>query len=425
MPSDLKNGTVWTPPTFTDDGSREGDASYLSAGGTHGLNAITSEILAAQVFAANASANVANVRDFGAAGNGTTDDRAAIQAALDSPARYVFFPPGTYRCNDTIVAGTGGTTGKVLFASGVGRSSAHHTKIVWGGSNQKNTADKALLEMNYGFGGGIHGLGFVASDVRHAILIRNGSDGWVEDSGISDLIFWGVPFSCIKAKRASNLTVRGLIFDNVSEYGIEAEDAWSWQVLDNCFFNRMNAGIRFYGTDGDYGRNHVIGDNTFWLCGSAWPMGGLVEPLDGAAGIIIEGASRGINVTGNIFSQNASGVIVKDGGDSNITGNLFDFHQMDAIRIVGARNVMVSGNVFRGSEGTGDRLDGYGHQSVLTSGTCRGITVVNNSDYDDWSGGVTLGNGTTYSVVDNYLHQGGKTVTNNGGGTNTVGRVVG
>jgi hypothetical protein len=39
----------------------------------------------------------ANVLDFGAVGNGIADDTAAIQAALDSGAKQVFFPQGAYK----------------------------------------------------------------------------------------------------------------------------------------------------------------------------------------------------------------------------------------------------------------------------------------------------------------------------------------
>lgn len=44
----------------------------------------------------------ANVLDFGAVGDGVTDDTAAIQAALDSGAKEVYFPSGTYIVSDTI-----------------------------------------------------------------------------------------------------------------------------------------------------------------------------------------------------------------------------------------------------------------------------------------------------------------------------------
>jgi hypothetical protein len=39
----------------------------------------------------------ASVKDFGAVGDGVADDTAAIQAAIDSEIRNIYFPPGTYR----------------------------------------------------------------------------------------------------------------------------------------------------------------------------------------------------------------------------------------------------------------------------------------------------------------------------------------
>ena len=41
----------------------------------------------------------ANVKDFGATGDGTTDDTVAIQLALDSGAGTIVFPDGTYLVN--------------------------------------------------------------------------------------------------------------------------------------------------------------------------------------------------------------------------------------------------------------------------------------------------------------------------------------
>lgn len=45
-------------------------------------------------------ADVVNVKDFGAVGDGVTDDTAAIQAALEQKVP-VYFPDGKYRCSDT------------------------------------------------------------------------------------------------------------------------------------------------------------------------------------------------------------------------------------------------------------------------------------------------------------------------------------
>lgn len=54
-----------------------------------------------------------NVRDFGAVGDGVTDDRAAIQAAIVNAVKFtpqggIFFPAGTYRVSRVPVPGGGG-----------------------------------------------------------------------------------------------------------------------------------------------------------------------------------------------------------------------------------------------------------------------------------------------------------------------------
>jgi hypothetical protein len=46
-----------------------------------------------------------SVRDYGAVGDGVTDDTTAIQTAINS-AKSVFFPAGTYRVTSTIIVGT-------------------------------------------------------------------------------------------------------------------------------------------------------------------------------------------------------------------------------------------------------------------------------------------------------------------------------
>ena len=47
-------------------------------------------------------AEVANVKDYGAVGDGTTDDSVAIQAAMDSGISNVYLPSGTYRIDSTL-----------------------------------------------------------------------------------------------------------------------------------------------------------------------------------------------------------------------------------------------------------------------------------------------------------------------------------
>jgi len=47
-----------------------------------------------------------SVRDFGAKGDGITDDTTSLQAALDS-GKYVYMPPGVYRTTETLIVKSG------------------------------------------------------------------------------------------------------------------------------------------------------------------------------------------------------------------------------------------------------------------------------------------------------------------------------
>ncbi len=64
-------------------------------------------------------AHVVNVKDYGATGNGSTDDAAAIQsavAAVTGTGGTVYFPPGTYKVGTSIVP----ANNVALIGSGVG-----------------------------------------------------------------------------------------------------------------------------------------------------------------------------------------------------------------------------------------------------------------------------------------------------------------
>ena len=61
-----------------------------------------------------------NVKDFGAVGDGVTDDTTAIQAAIDSVSTnggHVYFPTGTYNCTTIVITGQANN----IFISGSGK----------------------------------------------------------------------------------------------------------------------------------------------------------------------------------------------------------------------------------------------------------------------------------------------------------------
>lgn len=77
-------------------------------------NAIFTKNTSDEVVRLSSTYEMVNVKDFGAKGDGSTDDAAAIQAAIDSADGAVFFPRGTYVINTPIYL----TTRKVLFGEG-------------------------------------------------------------------------------------------------------------------------------------------------------------------------------------------------------------------------------------------------------------------------------------------------------------------
>tara|TARA_E500000318_G_scaffold24210_2_gene24403 strand:+ start:6746 stop:9223 length:2478 start_codon:yes stop_codon:yes gene_type:complete len=112
------------------------DVSYVAAKDVSGVKWAGNQsfsIVEQNTRDANASTNhqVVSVKDstYGAAGDGVTDDTAAIQAALDSGAKAIYIPAGTYVCSSTI------TKPKDVRVYGDGSGLTH---LDWSGATYSN-----------------------------------------------------------------------------------------------------------------------------------------------------------------------------------------------------------------------------------------------------------------------------------------------
>lgn len=79
--------------------------TYPTSDGTSGQVLTTDGAGTLGWSSAGSSTGYANVKDFGALGNGIADDTAAINAAIASTTGVVFFPPGDYRVSSGITIG--------------------------------------------------------------------------------------------------------------------------------------------------------------------------------------------------------------------------------------------------------------------------------------------------------------------------------
>ncbi|ACA91545.1 MULTISPECIES: glycosyl hydrolase family 28-related protein [Burkholderia cepacia complex] len=115
------------------------------------------------------ASDVANVKSFGAVGDGASDDTAAIQAAVNSlgAGGVVFFPAGTYRVSSAINS----TVRGIVFSGSGSQGSILSTSSA--------TADVLTIS---GWDSGVEGLGFASSVTRTAgsFVVLTGAFGHIE-----------------------------------------------------------------------------------------------------------------------------------------------------------------------------------------------------------------------------------------------------
>jgi hypothetical protein len=199
-----------------------------------------------------------SVRDFGALGDGTTDDTAAIQAAIDSRGAtgHLLIPEGTYRITDTLeIKPTVEWTGIHLF----GRGPA--SKIVWDGGN-----NKPMIHIR---GDGTIGLGFNSkSIIENFQLFGESFSGYevegyeipadefygvagiqIGDSTTPTDMYWGV----------CNLTIRSMLIRNIGTGILGYYESDEISICENHIKLFSNYGIRNYhgGSAWWVYRNHV------------------------------------------------------------------------------------------------------------------------------------------------------------------------
>jgi hypothetical protein len=158
---------------------------------------------------------VVNVRDYGAAGDGRTDDTKAIQGAIEEAqtagGATVLFPPGTYRCELTLAT-----------------------------ISQYRNAPYASLQ-----GSGTNATRLMAIRPGRAVINMTGNAAWEWTWAIRDLSFVGngCTSNGVDVNKVSG--VLGCYFQNVAffecDYGFRNQGAL-WYTFDHCTFSRNNFG---------------------------------------------------------------------------------------------------------------------------------------------------------------------------------------
>ena len=281
-----------------------------------------------------------SVKDFGATGDGTTDDTTAIQNALNAgTGRSVYFPAGTYRISTTLLVKT-------------------KTTLIGEGMN------KSIIKLTSGFGAGV-------TAIRNEII-----SGTVDVYYDTDLEFYGLTFDgnnnstrtgeLVAIAKVQNVTFSNCGFQNHTYIAL-ALTANSNMVVTECYFTNNGRPIpsttsapalwvaeTVLGMPYDVRvENNYFRDNN-WSAAYFMPTRGSFTNNNcvdnGESAIFCNNTGSYLrfennNITGTTRS-NISGSGIECGASNTvITGNTIDSCAAEGIALTDTQNVVVSNNL--------------------------------------------------------------------------------
>lgn len=384
-----------------------------------------------------------NIVDYGAVGDGTTDNTNAINAAITAAAAtkgVVFIPPGTYMVRACYVDTAVVYRPKgIILKSNVTIMGAGPEKSIIKLSDPPANATFSIIDPNVpsyttnaAFWSVITGdsvfnvvLKDFSVDGNRANQINIGTNpyqtpqaGWPDTTMTSGIYF----------VEGSDNTISNVRVDSVAAYGVEFFNSTNGKVTNNSIITTsMNGGVFFWNfADGGVVQNSLITNND---CDNirikssnisiidneiSWSKVNPLSPmLANFAGLYVEGNPidiTGVKVLGNYFHDNSSfGVDFWSAGDTSnstypgasvlVSGNTISYNSNGGMEVA-IPNITITNNlIFNNGANSLDVQDDnfyrpYGINLTYTSSTTKGVLIEGNT-FRDTRGFQTyaLGNG--------------------------------
>jgi hypothetical protein len=323
--------------------------------------------------------DVVNVKDFGAVGNGTTDDTAAIQAAINSGYSLVF-PAGTYLCNNL----TQSTSFQRFYANGF--------------VNLSKNANGVLLSSTGSYVQ-FHGIQFLGTG-----FTGNNVEATGNAFALINCSSFGTPGRAVKCtgNRVSIIgTCGSYTTTDTSGTGYEIEigvsgTATLYHELRGVYSSTATGGIKLIDT------------------GSQWIVGGQFGKLYIASGTSPAGCNGGIvsacRILGNVTVELSNSVFI---GNQFSTQTITfavgtSLHTLDQSNIATSATIVNNGN----------------SNSILTRGTSTGGTMDLSFGASSWTNTVKLNNVGTWEFSGNLVLPNAKSIQIRDSGGTSINAVV-
>lgn len=313
-----------------------GDSNWAGSGGTSGAK-LNTALTALKGVPDRQSRLRLDVKDFGAVGDGATDDTAAIQAALTAAntagGATVFFPVGTYKIS--ISSGNALTLpGKGITLQGVSKeksviklanSQGDYVSMLTNGSNDISGLIIRDLTFNQNASGNVivSTTNLLSGQPRYILRCFLGSDILIENCRFTDADNVNT-LSFNAASGVARITLRGNVFDDHGNHSPQHDHSTLYFNADNVRVqNNFFAGTGISATTAieTHGTNQVVTGN------------------------IIKNFFAGMNITG-VSEYLSRGVVCSD---NVMTGMGIGVHlwalTSGANTTVGLEDVVVQGNV--------------------------------------------------------------------------------